>query len=117
MFVMKKVILTFALIAGMTAMTHIRTLHATTRIQQQVTVQDENGFKEVKLEELNAAVQEAVKALLIDNELKLLKHNAEKGLTKVLLISKQDQSEKKVLLNAEGKEVKKDPVKLPEQQP
>lgn len=117
MFVMKKVILTFALIAGMTAMTHTRTLHAATRIQQQVTVQDENGFKEVKLEELNDAVQEAVKALLIDNELKLLKHNAEKGLTKVLLISKQDQSEKKVLLNAEGKEVKKDPVKLPEQQP
>ncbi len=123
MFVMKKVILSFALIAGMTAMTNIQTLSASNRFQTEATAQDDNGFVEVKLEELAPAVQEAVKALLADYDLKVLKYNAEKQLTKVVLTSKQDQSEKKVFLDAEGKEVSKDPVmrqeplELKEQQP
>lgn len=123
MFVMKKVILSFALIAGMTAMTNIQTLSAANRFQTEATAQDGNGFVEVKLEELAPAVREAVKALLADYDLKVLKYNAEKQLTKVVLTSKQDQSEKKVFLDAEGKEVSKDPVmkqeplELKEQQP
>jgi hypothetical protein len=123
MFVMKKVILSFALIAGMTAMTNIQTLSASNRFQTETTAQDDNGFVEVKLEELAPAVQEAVKALLTDYDLKVLKYNAERQLTKVVLTSKQDQSEKKVFLDAEGKEVSKDPVmrqeplELKEQQP
>jgi len=123
MFVMKKVILSFALIAGMTAMTNIQTLSASNRFQTEATAQDDNGFVEVKLEELAPAVREAVKALLADYDLKVLKYNAEKQLTKVVLTSKQDQSEKKVFLDAEGKEVSKDPVmkqeplELKEQQP
>ncbi|MFA5734093.1 MAG: hypothetical protein WCZ71_03115 [Proteiniphilum sp.] len=120
---MKKVILSFALIAGMTAMTNIQTLSASNRFQTEATAQDDNGFVEVKLEELAPAVREAVKALLADYDLKVLKYNAEKQLTKVVLTSKQDQSEKKVFLDAEGKEVSKDPVmkqeplELKEQQP
>jgi hypothetical protein len=53
----------------------------------------------------------------------MLKYNAEKQLTKVVLTSKEDQSEKKVILDAQGKEVSKDPVakeepeKVEEQQP
>ena len=123
MVVMKKVILSFALIAGMTAMTNIQTLSASNRFQTEATAQDDNGFVEVKLEELAPAVQEAVKALLTDYDLKVLKYNAERQLTKVVLTSKQDQSEKKVFLDAEGKEVSKDPVmkqeplELKEQQP
>ena len=123
MFVMKKVILSFALIAGMTAMTNIQTLSASNRFQTEATAQDDNGFVEVKLEELAPAVREAVKALLADYDLKVLKCNAEKQLTNVVLTSKQDQSEKKVFLDAEGKEVSKDPVmkqeplELKEQQP
>ena len=123
MFVMKKVILSFALIAGMTAMTNIQTLSASNRFQTEATAQDDNGFVEVKLEELAPAVQEAVKALLTDYDLKVLKYNVERQLTKVVLTSKQDQSEKKVFLDAEGKEVSKDPVmrqeplELKEQQP
>ena len=123
MVVMKKVILSFALIAGMTAMTNIQTLSASNRFQTEATAQDDNGFVEVKLEELAPAVREAVKALLADYDLKVLKYNAEKQLTKVVLTSKQDQSEKKVFLDAEGKEVSKDPVmrqeplELKEQQP
>lgn len=120
---MKKVILSFALVAGMTAMTHMQTLQAGNQIQQEAVAQDDDGFAEVKLEELNPAVQASVKALLANYELKSLQHHAEKQLTKVILISKQDQSVKMVLLDAEGKEVKKDPVKkeepvkLLEQQP
>ncbi|KUK76171.1 MAG: hypothetical protein XD92_1325 [Proteiniphilum acetatigenes] len=120
---MKKVILSFALIAGMTAMANIQTLQAANRIQTEVVAQDENGFVEVKLEELTPEVQEAVKAMLVDYDLKMLKYNAEKQLTKVVLTSKQDQSEKKVLLDAQGKEVSKDsvvkeePEKVEEQQP
>lgn len=123
MVVMKKVILSFALIVGMTAMTNIQTLSASNRFQTEATAQDDNGFVEVKLEELAPAVREAVKALLADYDLKVLKYNAEKQLTKVVLTSKQDQSEKKVFLDAEGKEVSKDPVmkqeplELKEQQP
>jgi len=120
---MKKVILSFALIAGMAGMTHSSTLMAASPIQAEAVAQDDNGYVEVTLEELNPAVQEAVKALLADYDLKVLKHNVEKQLTKVILINKQDQSEKKVLLDAEGKEVSKDPVikeepvELEEQQP
>lgn len=123
MVVMKKVILSFALIVGMTAMTNIQTLSAANRFQTEATAQDDNGFVEVKLEELAPAVREAVKALLADYDLKVLKYNDEKQLTKVVLTSKQDQSEKKVFLDAEGKEVSKDPVmkqeplELKEQQP
>ena len=107
---MKKMILTIAMIAGMTAICNIQTLQAVSQFQIESVSQDENGFVEVKLEELNPEVQSAVNALLVDYDLKVLKHNAEKQLTKVVLISKQDQSEKKVLLDEKGKEVSKDPI-------
>ena len=110
LFVMKKMILTIAMIAGMTAICNIQTLQAVSQFQIESVSQDENGFVEVKLEELNPEVQSAVNALLVDYDLKVLKHNAEKQLTKVVLISKQDQSEKKVLLDEKGKEVSKDPI-------
>lgn len=120
---MKKMILTIAMIAGMTAICNIQTLQAVSQFQIESVSQDENGFVEVKLEELTPEVQEAVKAMLVDYDLKMLKYNAEKQLTKVVLTSKEDQSEKKVILDAQGKEVSKDPVakeepeKVEEQQP
>ncbi len=107
---MKKMILTIAMIAGMTAICNIQTLQAVSQFQIESVSQDENGFVEVKLEELNPEVQTDVNALLVDYHLKVLKHNAEKQLTKVVLISKQDQSEKKVLLDEKGIEVIKDPI-------
>lgn len=120
---MKKVILTFAMIAGISVISSIQPLQAANLIQMETVAQDKNGFVEVKLEELNPEVQAAVKALLADNDLKVLKHNAEKKLTKVVLTSKQDQSEKKVLLDEKGIEVSKNPVvkeqteEIEEQQP
>ena len=110
LFVMKKMILTIAMIAGMSAIANIQTLQAASHFQIETVSQDENGFVEVKLEELNPEVQAAVKALLEDYDVKVLKHNVEKQLTKVVLTNKQDQSEKKVLLDEKGKEVSKDPI-------
>lgn len=110
LFVMKKMILTIAMIAGMSAITNIQTLQAASHFQIETVSQDENGFVEVKLEELNPEVQAAVKALLADYDVKVLKHNVEKQLTKVVLTNKQDQSEKKVLLDEKGNEVSKDPI-------
>ena len=110
LFVMKKMILTIAMIAGMSAITNIQTLQAASHFQIETVSQDENGFVEVTLEELNPEVQAAVKALLADYDVKVLKHNVEKQLTKVVLTNKQDQSEKKVLLDEKGNEVSKDPI-------
>ncbi|HOO95721.1 MAG TPA: hypothetical protein PLH60_06560 [Proteiniphilum sp.] len=107
---MKKMILTIAMIAGMSAIANIQTLQAASHFQIEAVSQDENGFVEVKLEELNPEVQAAVKALLADYDVKVLKHNVEKQLTKVVLTNKQDQSEKKVLLDEKGNEVSKDPI-------
>lgn len=108
---MKKIILSLALIAGMTAMTNLQRLNASNQIQSEVAVQqDEDGFVEVKLENLTPEVQEVVKSLLADNDLKHLKYNAEKQLTKVILTSKDNQTEKIVLLDAEAKELTLDPV-------
>ena len=110
LFVMKKMILTIAMIAGMSAIANIQTLQAASHFQIETVSQDENGFVEVKLEELNPEVQAAVKALLADYEVKVVKHKVEKQLTKVVLTTKQDQSEKKVLLDEKGNEVSKDPI-------
>lgn len=64
----------------------------------------DDGFVTVKLEELNENVQAAVKALSETFEVAALQHNAEKGLTKVDLVNKEDQSTKTVYLNNEGAE-------------
>ena len=59
----------------------------------------------MKLENLNEAVQGVILVLAEENDLTSLKYNAEKEVIKVVLSSKEDQSEKTVYLNNEGKEV------------
>jgi hypothetical protein len=68
----------------------------------------DDGFVEVKLEELSPVVQAAVNALTQEYEVKALKYNAEKQLTKVVGTSKEDKSEKTFILNEKGEEVKPD---------
>ena len=70
----------------------------------------DDGFVEVKLEDLSTAVQAAVNALTQEYDVKALKYNAEKQLTKVKLIKKEDKSKKTVYFDIEGKEVKKEPA-------
>ncbi len=77
-------------------------------VQETSINQTDDGFKTVKLEELNTQVQAAIKGYDANYTIKSLTYNAEKSLTKVTLISKTDSKEKVVILNAEGKEVKDD---------
>lgn len=102
---MKKVILSVAIIAGMLISTNIQKVHAIENQPSVTMVMDHDGFAEVQLQDLSEVVQTAVNAFTQDYDIKVLKYNAEKQLTKVKLIKKDDQSDKTVYLNAEGKEV------------
>lgn len=102
---MKKVILSVAIIAGMLISTNIQKVHA---IQEQPSITmilDDDGFVDVQLQDLSEVVQAAVNAYAQEYDIKALKYNAEKQLTKVKLVKKDDQSTRKVYLDAEGKEV------------
>ena len=71
-----------------------------------VSVQAPDGYSEVKLESLNAEIQEAVKGFEASYTVKTLAYNKDKKQAKVTLVSKSDQSEKTVFLDEKGKEVK-----------
>lgn len=66
---------------------------------------DEDGFVEVKTEDLNDNVKKAIEAYSETDTVKTLAYNTEKKLTKVVFVSKADNSEKEVIFNDEGKEV------------
>ena len=102
---MKKVILSIAIIAGMFITTNIQSAQA---IEEQPTiamVMDDDGFVEVQLQDLSEVVQATINSYTQEYDISVLKYNAEKQLTKVKLTKKDDQSTKKVFLDAEGKEV------------
>lgn len=112
---MKKVILSVAIIAGMLITTNVYKVQA---VQEQPTVAvvlDDDGFVEVQLQDLSEVVQTAINAFTQEYDITSLKYNAEKQLTKVKLTKKDDQSVKKVYLDAEGKEVEA-PAKAEEPQ-
>lgn len=111
---MKKVILSITLIATMIAMNHVQDVSAINEQPSTTIIVGDDGFVDIKLEELTPAVQVSVNAFLLDYDLEALKFNAEKQLTKVKLIKKDDQSAKTVYLDVEGKEVQKDPAMLKE---
>ena len=102
--IMKKIILSIALVGVFTLAT---VQAANTMIEQpiiEVTLEDD-GFVDVKFDDLNEKVQEAVKGLAQEYDLNALKYNAEKQLTKVEATKKEDQSQKTFYFDVEGKEV------------
>ena len=104
--IMKKVILSIAFMATVIAMTGVGQLNAANKeFAVNMVMDDDNGYVEVQLDSLNPAVQASVTALTTEYDIKSLKFNAEKQLTKVMLIKKDDQSTKKVYFDAEGNEV------------
>ncbi len=111
---MKKVILSIAIMASVVGMTSVQQVNAAVEqpsisiVLDDSIVMDEEGFVEVQLEALNPAVQASVNALTQEYEITSLKYNAEKQLTKVMLLKKDDQSVKEIYFDAEGKEVQKD---------
>lgn len=102
---MKKVILSIAIIAGMLITTNVQNAQAIQAQPTATAIFDGDGFVEVQLQDLNESVQAAIAAFTQEYDVKALKYNAEKQLTKMKLTKKDDQSEKTVFLNAEGKEV------------
>src|SRR5690554_8161689 len=104
---MKKVILSFAIIAGIIATTNVQAVQAGERPVVN-TVFEDDGFVDVRLEDLNEQVQQAINALSDEYDVQALKYNAEKQLTKVKLTKRDDQSSKTILFDARGEEVEKD---------
>lgn len=102
---MKKVILSIALVAGLGAMTNVSAMNISNNNTGIVTSLQDNGFVDVKFEELNEKVQASVKLLIQEYDLNGLKYNAEKQITKVDATKKADQSKKVFFFDAEGKEV------------
>jgi len=105
---MKKIIVFAVLLSGGISFANAQCPNATA--PQAVSTQQAvatGEFKEVALSNLSEAVQTAVKNLAGDTfNVKKLELNAAKELTKVTLASKADASEKVVILDKEGKEVK-----------
>jgi Skp family chaperone for outer membrane proteins len=106
---MKKVVLTATMILSLIILANAKPLvqNSTTVNQETIAVvvtQDE--WKEVKLEDLNEKVQAAIKTLQKSNDVKSIVYNEASKQTKVAVISKVDSSEKEVIFNDEGEEIK-----------
>ena len=118
---MKKVILSVAIIAGMLITTNVQNAQAIEEQPSIAMVMDNDGFVEVQLQDLSEVVQATINSYTQEYDISKLKYNAEKQLTKVKLTKKDDQSEKVVFLDAEGKEVaapaKEDSGAIEEQAP
>ncbi len=114
---MKKIIFSIALIMSglcffVQAQDNVQGQVKEDTVSQTIVNQTDDGFKEIKLEELNEKVQAAIKTYENEYTVKALAYNVEKKQTKVTLLSKTDQSEKVVLLNEDGTVVpKEDEVK------
>lgn len=93
------------MITAMFISTNIQTVSAMQNQPSVSLVLDNHGFVEVQLQDLSETVQAAISNYTQDYDIKALKYNAEKQLTKVKLTKKDDQSIKTVYLDAEGKEV------------
>ena len=81
-------------------------------IETMYAMQDD-GFVEVKLEDLNEKVQEAVRTISETYELNSLQYNAEKQITKVEATKKDDQSKKTFYLDKDGVETTMDQSSAP----
>ncbi|HHX32261.1 MAG TPA: hypothetical protein GX712_06695 [Bacteroidales bacterium] len=104
---MKKMILSFALIAGMFLITNLNVANASEKPSISIVTEDD-GFVEVRLQDLNEKIQASINDLTTEYDVKTLKYNEEKKLAKVVLIKKDDQSTKKVYFNENGEKIEKD---------
>jgi hypothetical protein len=101
---MKKVILCVALLAGCVTFANAWTISSKTVSTVQTT---NNDYKEVALADLSQVVQVAVKEIAGDvYDVKKVEFDAEKEFTKVTFLNKEDNAEKVVILDKDGKEVK-----------
>lgn len=102
---MKKIILSIALVAGLGAMTNVSAMNISDNSTGIVSVLQDDGFVDVKFEELSEPVQAVVREIYKTYDLNALQYNAEKQITKIKATKKDDQSKKEFFLDAEGKEI------------
>ena len=102
---MKKVILSFAVIAGLGTLTSVNASNISNDEANVITVWQDNGFVDVTLDSLNEKVQASINAILQEYELNSLQYNAEKQITKLEATHKSDKSVKVFYFDAEGKEL------------
>ncbi len=105
---MKKLLLSFALIAGTSVCIYAQTTDNNDGKTQatEIAVADMDDFKTVETGDLPAKVQETVNKLAEDNTVKAVAYNEETKQTQLTLVSKSDETEKVVVLDEEGNEVK-----------
>ncbi|NLU30055.1 MAG: hypothetical protein GXX03_09425 [Bacteroidales bacterium] len=105
---MKKVILSIALAAsGIFTSTSVQAANTVNTTNEKPIIEvtlDDDGFVDVKFEELNEKVQAAINALKETYDIDVIKYNAEKQITKVKVTNKEDQSQKKIYFDNEGVE-------------
>ncbi len=113
---MKKVFLSIALVTGIFATANIQATNST--VEQPITevTFNDDGFVDVKFDELNEKVQDAVRAVAEYYDLNALQYNAEKEITKVVCTKKDDQSQRIFYFDVEGKEIVMKEQKVTQQQ-
>lgn len=106
---MKQIILTITVVFGICIFANAQTTptkqNSETVTSTAVQTINDNEFAKVEMNALNEKVQTAIKENYTNFTVKTLAYNAEKKLTKVTFISKEEK-ETIVILNDEGKEVK-----------
>ena len=98
--------LSIAVIAGMFLMTNLNVATASEKPSISIVTEDD-GFVEVRLQDLNEKIQTSINALTSEYDVQTLKYNEEKKLAKVVLIKKDDQSTKKCILMKTAKNRKR----------
>lgn len=103
---MKKSLALIAIILGTSAVATVANAQNETSKPAIEVAESQDGFKEVQVADLPEAVQAALKTLGEGKSIKAAFYNAEKGITKVVFVSGEDQSESVVMLDKEGAEIK-----------
>lgn len=104
---MKKMLLSVAIVASACISANAAGVFTpAVNVEVEAQMNQDGDFTEVKLEDLSEPVQKAIGAYSEECTVKAIGYNAEKKLTKVVFISKADESEKIVVFDDEGKEVK-----------
>lgn len=107
---MKTIILSVALIFGSLTFVNAQTVtEDSTTVKQEdpvVMIQASEEWKEVSIETLGEKVQAAIKAYEAEYEVKLIMYNEASKQAKVTFAGKEDATEKVVIFNEEGEEIK-----------
>ena len=101
---MKLMMLAIAIVFGTSAFANVQSLSVENNAVVAISQSNDDGYVDVKFEDLNEKVQAAIQGYTESYNVTALAYSADKKLTKVTLSSKSDESIKVVILDDEGKE-------------